>query len=176
MKKSWKEDPYLALLAYSNTPQQGLHAKKTQRHHPYSTTIHSPHRHAEGRQRSMAQFNKRVLQPLREFSMGKKVFVKPRPGNKHQPWIQGEVTGSPTLRSCTVNTSMGPVLKNHIQIRQSKENTREEMTSWKLQPCLSELTEKRPRAYLYTTPFSETTSASQDSGTLLWTKRKELKN
>ena len=28
---------------------------------------------------------KRTSQPLREFSKRKKVFVKPRPGNKHQP-------------------------------------------------------------------------------------------
>ena len=64
----------------------------------------------------MAQYNKRALQPIREFSKGEKVFVKPRPGNKHQPWIYG----STAPRSCTVNTSAGPVRRNHTQIREAK--------------------------------------------------------
>ena len=88
LKKSWKEDPYqyLALLAYRNTlhwaglqvlPSVTSHIKKTWRYHPYSTTINSPHSLAHGNiaertQRSMAQYNKRASQPLREFSKGKK--------------------------------------------------------------------------------------------------------
>ena len=48
------------------------------------------------------------------------MFVKPRPGNKHQPWIYGEVIGSTAPRSCTVNTSAGPVRRNHTQIREAK--------------------------------------------------------
>ena len=68
----------------------------------------------------MAQYNKKASQPLREFSKGEKVFVKPRPGNRHQPWIYGEVIGSTAPRSCTVNTSSGPVRRNHTQIREAK--------------------------------------------------------
>ena len=48
------------------------------------------------------------------------MFVKPRPGNKHQPWIYGEVIGRTGPRSCTVNTSKGPVRRNHTQIREAK--------------------------------------------------------
>ena len=68
----------------------------------------------------MAQYNKRVLQPLREFSKGEKVFLKPKPANKHQSWIYGKVIGSTAPRSCIVNTSMGPVQRNHTQIREAK--------------------------------------------------------
>ena len=68
----------------------------------------------------MAQYNKRVLQPLREFSKGEKVFLKPKPANKHQSWICGKVIGSTAPRSCIVNTSMGPVQRNHTQIREAK--------------------------------------------------------
>lgn len=59
--------------------------------------------------RAMAQYNQRTSQPLREFSRGEKGVVKTRPGNKHQPWIYGEVIGSTASRSCTVNPSAGPV-------------------------------------------------------------------
>ena len=66
----------------------------------------------------MAQYNKRVLQPLREFSKGGEVFVKTIHvhANQHQHWIYGKVIGSTIPRSCTVNTSMQPVPGNHIQI------------------------------------------------------------
>ena len=75
----------------------------------------------------MAQYNKRASQPLREFSKGGKVFVKPRPGKKHQPWIYGEVIGSTAPRSCTVNTSAGPVRRNHTQIREVKVEPEEKL-------------------------------------------------
>ena len=46
--------------------------------------------------------------------------MKPRPANKHQPWMYGKVIGSNAPRSCIVNTSMGPVRRNHSQIREAK--------------------------------------------------------
>lgn len=75
---------------------------------------------AERRRRSKAQYDKRVSAPLTEFSKGEKVYVKPRPTNKHQPWIYGEVIGRPAPRSCLVSTAMGPVRRNHAQIREAK--------------------------------------------------------
>lgn len=75
----------------------------------------------------MAQYKKRASQPLREFSKGEKVFVKPRPGNKHRPWTYGEVIGSTAPRSCTVNTSAGPVRRNHTQIREAKAEPEEKL-------------------------------------------------
>ena len=75
----------------------------------------------------MAQYSKRTSQPPRVFSKRKKVFVKPRPGNKHQPWIYGEVSGRTGPRSCTVNTSTGPVRRNHTQIREAKAEPEEKL-------------------------------------------------
>jgi len=46
--------------------------------------------------------------------------VKSRPANKHKLWIYHEVTGSAVPRSCTVNASVGPVGRNHTQIREAK--------------------------------------------------------
>lgn len=55
------------------------------------------------------------------------MFVKPRPGNKHQLWIYGEVVGSTAPRSCTVNTSAGPVRRNLTKIREEKVEPEEKL-------------------------------------------------
>ena len=75
---------------------------------------------AERRRRSKAQYDRRVSAPLTEFSKGEKVYVKPRPTNKHQPWIYGELIGRPAPRSCLVSTAMGPAQRYHAQIREAK--------------------------------------------------------
>ena len=89
LKKSRKEDPYLAHSAYRNTPHQGYNYSPAQRlmsrglkdiiptaqHQLTSQTASPCLMHggvAERRRRSMAQYNKRASQPLREFSKGKK--------------------------------------------------------------------------------------------------------
>ena len=137
LKKSQKEDPYLALLVYRNMPQHGYNYSPAQRlmsrrlkdiiptaDHQLTPQAASPSlvyiNIEERRRRSMAWYNKWVLQPLKEFSKGEKVFIKPRPANKHQPWMYGKVIGSTAPRSCVVDTSMGPVWRNHIQIREAK--------------------------------------------------------
>ena len=55
------------------------------------------------------------------------MFVKPRPKNKHQPWIYGEVTGRTGPGSCHVNTSTGSVRRNHTQIREAKAEPEEKV-------------------------------------------------
>ena len=60
------------------------------------------------------------LSPLWGTSLPTKAYVKPRPTNKHQRWIYGEVIGRPAPRSCLVSTAMGPVRRNHAQIREAK--------------------------------------------------------
>ena len=55
------------------------------------------------------------------------MFVKLRRGYKHQPLIYGEVTGRTGLTSCTVNTSTGPVRRNHSQIRETKAEPEEKL-------------------------------------------------
>ena len=55
------------------------------------------------------------------------MFVKPRPGHKHQPWIFGEVTGRTGPRSCNVNTSTGPIRRKHTQIKEAKAEPEEKL-------------------------------------------------
>ena len=137
LKKSRHEDPYLALLAYRNTPQQGsdyspaqrLMSRRLQDIIPTATSQLVPQTAspslvqqniAQRRRRSKNQYDKRASVPLRESSKGEKVYMKPRPTNKHQPWIYGEVIERPAPRSCLVSTTMGPVCRNHAQIREAK--------------------------------------------------------
>ena len=137
LKKSRHEDPYLALLAYQNTPQQGYDYSPAQRLMsrrlrdiiPTAPRQLAPHtvspslvqeNISERRRRSKAQYDKRVSAPLAELSEGDKEYVEPRPTKKHQPWIYGEVIGGPAPRSCLVSTAMGPVQRNHAQIREAK--------------------------------------------------------
>ena len=89
LKKSRKEDPYLAHSTCRNTPHQGYNYSPAQRlmlrglkdiiptaQHQLTPQRASPclvHGGiAERRRRSMAQYNKRASQPLRDFPKGKK--------------------------------------------------------------------------------------------------------
>ena len=137
LKISRHEDPYLALLAYRNTPQQRYDYSPAERlmsrrlrdiiptaPHQFAPHTVSPSQVQENiserRRGSKAQYDKRASAPLAEFSEGDKVYVKPRPTKKHQPWIYGEVIVRPALRSCLVSTAMGPVGRDHAQIREAK--------------------------------------------------------
>ena len=71
------------------------------------------------RHRSKMQYDKKASTLQREFSPGEKVFVKPNPKNKHKPWIYGEVVGNPAPRACLVSTPLGPIRRNHSQIRKA---------------------------------------------------------
>ena len=70
-------------------------------------------------QRSRMQYDKRASISHRAFSPGERVFVKPNPKNKHKPWIYGEVVGNPSPRACLVSTPLGPIRRNHTQIRKA---------------------------------------------------------
>ena len=80
LKKSRNEDPYLALLAHRDTPQQDQ--------------TYSP------AQRIMSR-------KLRDISVSIPNQVKPNPKNKHKPWIFGEVAENQGQRSCVVQISGG---------------------------------------------------------------------
>ena len=96
LKKGRHEDPYLALLAYRKTPQQGYSYSPAQRLmfrklNDIITTAPSrlvpqaasarlvQQNIADRRRKAKAQYDKRASAPLREFSKGEKVYVKPRP-------------------------------------------------------------------------------------------------
>ena len=74
---------------------------------------------ARRRARSKSYYDRKVSAPLKEFTLGEKVFVKPNPANKHKPWMYGEVIKTPAPRSCVVQTQMGYVRRNHRQIRKA---------------------------------------------------------
>jgi len=72
------------------------------------------------RRRSKMHYDKKASTLQREFSPGEKVFVKPNPKSKHKPWIYGEVVGNPAPRACLVSTPLGPIRRNHSQIRKAQ--------------------------------------------------------
>ena len=74
----------------------------------------------ERRNRLKLQYDKKAPAPFREFTEGKNGTLKPRPTNKTQRWIYGEVVEQPTPRSCVGKTTMGQVRRNHCQIRRAK--------------------------------------------------------
>ena len=111
-KKSREEDPFIALLAYRNTPQQGHVHFPAQRFMsrrlrdliPMATSKLQPQLTApnvvtknitERKQKAKAHYDKRASKQLREFTIGERVFVKPSPRNRSKPWIYGEVINKP---------------------------------------------------------------------------------
>ena len=127
----------MARLAYRNTPQQGYQYSPAQRlmsHKlrdviPAATSQLFPLAESrqvvvgnieERRARSKAHYDKRASGPLKPFTPGEKVFVKPRPTKKSQPWMYWKVVEQPTSRSCLVKTAMGPVRRNHAHIREAR--------------------------------------------------------
>ena len=117
----------------------------------------------------MSHYNKRVSQPLRDFSKEEKVFVKSRPANKHHPWRYEKVIGSTAPRTYIVNTSMGPVRRNHTQIREAKVESEDKHERADHHLEIVSLPESEPthrdqlrenKSHIHVTPFNETTKAS----------------
>ena len=139
LKKSREEDPYIALLAYRNTPQQGhvyspaqrLMSRRLRDLIPMATSklqlqLIVPsvvtQNIVERKQKAKARYDKRASKQLSEFAISKRVFVKPSPRNRSKPWIHGEVVNKPVPRSYTVSTLLGLVHQNHTQIRKASTN------------------------------------------------------
>ena len=95
-KNSDNEDPYLALLAYRNTPQQGY--------------VYSP------AERLVARKLKDNSVRLKDVAVDDRVYVKPR----QKPWIYGKVIERPDERSCVMQTPLGLVRRNRKHIRKIK--------------------------------------------------------
>ena len=102
LKKSREEDPYIALLAYRNTPQQGhvyspaqkLMSRRLRDLIPMATSKLQPQltvlsvmtqNIAERKQMVKAHYHKRASKQLSEFTIGERVFVKRNPRNKSKP-------------------------------------------------------------------------------------------
>ena len=139
LKKSCHEDPYLALLAYRNTPQLGYDYSPAQRLMSRRLRDIIPTAHsqlapqtasqsvvlqniAQRRLRSNVQYDKKLSVLLREFAQGQNVYVKPGPAKKQQPWIYGKVVGRPGPRACMVDTPVGTVCRNQIQLTNMTKN------------------------------------------------------
>ena len=137
LRKSRFEDPYLAFLAYRNTPQQGYQYSPAQRltsrklRDVIPTAANQLLTQAASRQvvmrnigerrvRLKAHYDKRASGQLKPFAPGEKVFLKPRPTNKSQPRTYGQVLEHPTSRFCVIKTALGPVRRNHSQIREAR--------------------------------------------------------
>ena len=132
LKKFRYEDPYLALLACRNNPQQSytyspaqdlmprqfrdiipiISSQMKPRQIPYDVVVDDI---ARRRVRSKLYYDRNVVTPLKGLSRGEKVFVKPNPSNKHKPWMFGEVIDKPAPRSCVVQKAQ--ISRNHRQIR-----------------------------------------------------------
>ena len=139
LRKSREEDPYIALLAFPNTPQQGHVYSLAQRLMfrrlwdliPMVTSKLQPQlivpsvvtrNIAERKQKAKAHYDKHASKQLSEFTIGERFFVKPSPRNRSKPWIHDEVVNKPAPRSCTESTPVGLVCRNHAQIRKASTN------------------------------------------------------
>ena len=104
LKKSREEDPYIALLAYLITPQQGhvyspaqrLMSRRFRDLIPMATSKLQPQLIvssvvtqyiAERKQKAKAHYDKRGSKQLSEFTIGERGFVKPSPRNRSKPWL-----------------------------------------------------------------------------------------
>ena len=143
LKKARQEDPYLALLAYRNTPHQGhtySPAERIMSRKLRDITVSIPQQLKpypvsntgvvneiiSRRNKSKKQYDKRASsQPLDTLSRNDQVYVKPNPKNKHKPWIFGEVVENRGQRSCVVNTSLGLIRRNDKQIRKAEVRAQE---------------------------------------------------
>ena len=130
-----KEDPYLGLLNWRNTPTEGLSTSPAQRLFGRQTkTIlpttknvlqyeHSAEQKAakEGRKQQVADryIHRRELKPL---GVGAKVRVQPTQPGKHE-WEEGLVMEILPKRNYCVKTNTGKKLRNRRLLRPVKSNT-----------------------------------------------------
>ncbi|CAB4045806.1 Receptor-type tyrosine- phosphatase F, partial [Paramuricea clavata] len=135
LKKSGNEDPYLALLAYRNTPQQGyvyspseiLIARKLKDIIPMVPSQLKPRLVdskivrediMKRRIQSKIQYDKKASRPLKDLAVDDRVYVKPR--QKYKPWIYGKVIERPDERTCVMQTPLGLVRRNRKHLRKIK--------------------------------------------------------
>ena len=135
LKKSGQEDPYLALLAYRNTPQKGyvyspaerLMSRKLRDIIPMLPSQLQPklvdrkvvtEDIMRRRTQSKIQYDKRASRPLRNPEIDNHVYFKPK--EKNMPWIYGKVVGRPDERSCVMGTPHGLFRRNRKHIRKVK--------------------------------------------------------
>ena len=117
LKKSGQEDPYLALLAYRNTPQQGytyspaekLMSRKLKDIIPAIPTLLQPcpidnsvvkEDIMKRRKQSKIQYDKKASQPIKNLEVEDRV------------WIYGKVVGKSNERSYVMQTPLGIVRRN----------------------------------------------------------------
>ena len=122
----------------------------------------------ERRARSKAHYDKRASDPLKPVTQGEKVFLKPRPTKKSQPWMYEEVVEQPTSRSCLVKTTMGPVRRTHAQIQGARTEPAKrkviDMDQLEIAPTHSEQEQERQPANPEQMELESATSRADECG------------
>ena len=138
LKKS--DDLDAGLLNYRNTPPRGhsyapaqrLFNRRTRTTIPTSDAALVPEMvsrntvHQEilnKRASAKLQYDKDCKGQHMSLTAGDYVYVKPPPAKRGQPWTYGRVSGSPAPRSYMIETPMGYMRRNRMQIQSAQPPT-----------------------------------------------------
>ena len=127
-------DIYLALLNIRNTPPRGhsfspaqrLMGRRTRSTIPLSEQLLRPEIadpptvSSEINRRkiaSKAQYDKHAQPPLMPLPLGSYVYAKPRPSQRGNPWIYGQIINSTAPRSYSIDMGNSVLRRNRAQLR-----------------------------------------------------------
>ena len=137
-----KKDPYLALLAWRNTPTEGLNSSPVQRlmgrrtrtRLPTSTKLLNPKlpsrvkQQVETKRRKQARYYNRGSKQLPELQPGDVVRIRPDPNSTHKTWRKGVCHEKVAPRSYEVMSDGKMYRRNRRHLAASTEKVEEEAT------------------------------------------------